>query len=313
MRPITPIYRLRQDYRLEAQADGASALSAWNDSIRHQSLQNACAVNMIDWHPIEAQSGMVEGPATLSISLFLKGRGRFSVQGGAAVDLADRSLLLFHSRRLARGHNSIEAGHRLLGVDFRFEPGALERMGLIDQDRIGGIDLPKDTPLLLRLPLSVELTKIAQETVNCTLRGLAREVYLGAKALEVLAYVISRQDHPTDAGHEFALRDRLLIRLASEIIATRFDEPWTISRLARETGLNERKLKRGFRALLGITVHGYLERARIEAAAGMLAAGNTTVTDTAIAVGYANPSHFAKVFFRRKGMQPNLWQRRYGR
>ena len=39
----------------------------------------------------------------------------------------------------------------------------------------------------------------------------------------------------------------------------------------------------------------------------------TTVTDTAIAVGYANPSHFAKVFFQRKGMQPSLWQRRHGR
>ena len=312
MRTAAPRYRLRRDYRLEGPA-GTSALASWNDSVRHESLQNACAVNTIDWCAREAQSGMVEGPATLSIALFLKGRGRFSVQGGATVDLVDRSLVLFHSRRPARGRNDIDAGCRLLGVDFRFEPGVLQRMGLIGEDRIGAIDLPQDIPLLLRLPLGADLGKVAEETVGCTMQGLAREVYLSAKALEVLAHVISRQDPSTDAVDQFSLRDRLLIRLAAETIATRFQEAWTIPRLARETGLNERKLKRGFRALLGVTVHGHLERVRIEAAAEMLAAGNTTVTDTAIAVGYANPSHFAKVFSRQKGMRPNLWQRRYGR
>ena len=312
MQPATPIYRLRQDHRLESVAD-SSALTAWNDNIRHESLQNACAVNLVDWHPSEPQSGFVEGPATLSISLFLKARGRFSVQGGATVELADGSLLLFHSRHWARGYNRIEAGYRLLGVDFRFQPSVLERMGLIDRDRIGAIALPEDSPLLMRLPLGADLTKLAEETLRCTMQGLAREVYLSAKALEVLAHMLSRNERSMDAVEEFTLRDRLLIRLASEIIDARFCEPWTIPRLARETGLNERKLKRGFRALLGVTVHGYLDRARIDAAATMLGAGNTTVTDTAIAVGYANPSHFAKVFYRQKGMQPSRWQRRFGR
>lgn len=312
MQPATPTYRLQRNYRLEA-ANGIPSPAGWNDNVRHESLQNACAVNLFDWQPEEAHAGIVEGPATFSISLFLKGRGRFSVQGGASVDLTDGSLLLFHSPRFARGHNCVEAGHRLLGADFRFEPSVLERMGLIDQGRIGVIDLPEQSPLLMRLPLGAELARIAEETVRCPMQGLAREVFLSAKALEVLAHLISRRDGAADGHGELALRDRLLIRLACETIDHRFQEPWTISRLARETGINERKLKRGFRALLGVTVHGYLDRARIDAAAEMLSAGTISVTQAAMAVGYANPSHFAKVFCRQKGMRPSAWQRRYGR
>jgi AraC-like DNA-binding protein len=66
----------------------------------------------------------------------------------------------------------------------------------------------------------------------------------------------------------------------------------------------------GFRILVGRTVHAYLEDTRLGAAALLLAGGVTSVTEAALAAGYANPSHFAKLFRRRHGVPPARWLRR---
>jgi AraC-like DNA-binding protein len=44
---------------------------------------------------------------------------------------------------------------------------------------------------------------------------------------------------------------------------------------------------------------------RVRLTAGSRRAG----TQAALAVGYANPSHFAKLFKRRLGLSPSAWRR----
>lgn len=91
------------------------------------------------------------------------------------------------------------------------------------------------------------------------------------------------------------------------LLASRYGEPWTIATLSREVGLNERKLKHGFRTIVGCTIHDCLTGARLDAAAHMLADG-ASVTETALAVGCNNLSHFAKACRRRHGATPRSWR-----
>ena len=74
--------------------------------------------------------------------------------------------------------------------------------------------------------------------------------------------------------------------------------------LARQVGLNDYKLKLGFRQMLGTTVFGYLHQCRMEQARHLLATKDVTVTEVVRAVGYSNRGHFAAAFKRKYGVTP---------
>ncbi len=164
--------------------------------------------------------------------------------------------------------------------------------------------------LLAGYRTSPALAGIARDVMNCRLGGPARRLYLQAKALEALAALIAAGDVMQSRHLGLRPRDHERVREAASLLAARYSEPWTIASLARAVGLNEKKLKAGFRALVGRTVHAYLEDTRLGAAAHLLAGGATSVTEAALAAGYANPSHFAKLFRRRHGVSPARWLRR---
>lgn len=74
--------------------------------------------------------------------------------------------------------------------------------------------------------------------------------------------------------------------------------------------MNERKLKHGFRMLVGSTVHAYLLRVRMDAAATLLKSGHT-VTETAFAVGFESLSHFSRAFSQTTGVTPSKFAKQY--
>lgn len=79
--------------------------------------------------------------------------------------------------------------------------------------------------------------------------------------------------------------------------------------LAREIGINDHKLKVGFRQVFKTTVFGYLHDQRIERSRQLLESGEMTVTGAASAVGFANRGHFAAAFRRKFGINPSLYAR----
>lgn len=78
--------------------------------------------------------------------------------------------------------------------------------------------------------------------------------------------------------------------------------------LARQVGLNDFKLKLGFRQVFGTTVFGYLHEHRMEQAQLLLQERRMNVEEVARTVGYANRSSFAA--FRKKfGINPKYYTR----
>ena len=110
---------------------------------------------------------------------------------------------------------------------------------------------------------------------------------------------------PAEEVEKHGLAERSGTVLGAE---QQFEEPWTIERLARTVGLNERDLKAGFRRLVGRSIHAHLRNVRLEAAASMLRDGRT-VTDAALAAGFGNLSHFSKTFRESKGVAPREYAR----
>lgn len=83
--------------------------------------------------------------------------------------------------------------------------------------------------------------------------------------------------------------------------------PWSISELARMCAINTRRLKEGYRIRFGMPVNGDLQRMRIERGLEHLRQGHG-VMETSLQVGYANPSHFARLFRRHYGVPPKAWR-----
>lgn len=92
------------------------------------------------------------------------------------------------------------------------------------------------------------------------------------------------------------------------MLEKRYAEPWTIKRLSREVGINECKLKQGFRELLKTTVHSCLTDIRISQACKLLIFSTESVTAVGLQTGYTNPSHFTRVFRQKIGKTPRQWR-----
>jgi len=93
---------------------------------------------------------------------------------------------------------------------------------------------------------------------------------------------------------------------AKDILISQYDNPPTLLDLARRVGVNDNKLKLGFREVFGITVFGYLHNYRMEMAQMLLQEGKQSVAEVASHVGYSNPGHFAAAFKRKFGMSPKV-------
>jgi AraC-like DNA-binding protein len=73
-------------------------------------------------------------------------------------------------------------------------------------------------------------------------------------------------------------------------------------------GLSERYLTQCFRLETGLTPIKYLNRYRIRQARILLAQGEMNVTEVALAVGFTDPSYFARVFRDEIGISPRAYQ-----
>lgn len=87
-------------------------------------------------------------------------------------------------------------------------------------------------------------------------------------------------------------------------------EPLTLDELAGVARLSTYHFARAFKASTGIPPHRWIQMRRIERAKELLARRGMRVIDVAAAVGYENPSRFAKLFRRETGISPRCFSRR---
>ena len=166
---------------------------------------------------------------------------------------------------------------------------------------------PKGDPRInVRASLSPSLEYIAYQVLHCPLEGAARKLFLESKALEILAHEINtfgsaqQSQVPAVKTHEL---DRL--EEARMILEKEYADPPSIVSLARRVGLNDFKLKRGFRKVFDTTVFGYVRALRMEKARALLESGRLNVTQVASATGYSCFGHFSAAFKKRFGILPS--------
>lgn len=115
-----------------------------------------------------------------------------------------------------------------------------------------------------------------------------------------------------DAGSEEALPDRELGPVVERIRA-RYAEPLAKPALARLLGASVRTLERRFAAGFGMSLVAYQRSLRMHQACHLLVSGDDTVTEIALALGYADHSHFTREFRRMFAVPPRTYRLRWTR
>jgi AraC family transcriptional regulator len=127
-----------------------------------------------------------------------------------------------------------------------------------------------------------------------------------------IAVILRRLAELQDAGPQAQLVKPLAgPRLAQilELIESRIGRDLTISDLAIEARQDVRTFTRAFRAATGLAPYAYLTMRRMEKAKQLLLT-ERSVTEIAMAMGYANPSKFAAAFRRLNHCSPREWRLR---
>ena len=96
---------------------------------------------------------------------------------------------------------------------------------------------------------------------------------------------------------------------AKEILAANLDGDVPLADLARECGLSPSHFSRAFRQSTGSSPHQWLLQRRVDAAKSLLCDRKLSLSEVALACGFADQSHFTRVFTRHVGISPGVWRR----
>lgn len=146
---------------------------------------------------------------------------------------------------------------------------------------------------------------------NCPYQGLTRAIYLESKVLELVALRLEQAiiGHSKSDSKRLKPDDIERIHQAKDILLHNADNPPSLVDLARQVGLNDYKLKLGFRHCFGTTAFGYLHSYRMEQAKLLLEHNQLlSVKEIAQKVGYTNARRFAIAFKQRFGVTPQAYR-----
>ncbi|WP_323367628.1 helix-turn-helix transcriptional regulator [Leptothoe sp. PORK10 BA2] len=206
-------------------------------------------------------------------------------------------------------------GHqRMVSVNVHIDPEPFQQwLGDASQDaRILDLLRSPEQPYLERSGTPTAAMQMAvQQILRCPFQGLTRRLYLESKVWELMALLIDDLNTSGNDAKTPTLKpdDVERIHYASKILRRQITHPPTLIELARAVGINDHKLKVGFRQVFGTTVFGYLHEHRMERSHQLLEAGELSVTAAAEAVGFTSRGHFAAAFRRKYGVNPGVYAR----
>jgi AraC-like DNA-binding protein len=209
------------------------------------------------------------------------------------------------------------ANQRIVDLSIHIEPALLCQWcnGTSDPlpPELSHLVKPLDQPYYTQTSITtVTMQTVIQQILQCPFQGLTQRMYLESKVWELMALELAQTpelDCSDDRSKPLKPEDIERIHYAKDLLVSRLSDPPSLIELARLVGINDCKLKAGFRQVFGTTVFGYLHSCRMERSRQLLGAGEISVAEAAQSVGFVNRSHFAIAFRKQFGVNPSIYRR----
>lgn len=200
---------------------------------------------------------------------------------------------------LYHGDASAEPSAILLGGHFAFDP--INASVLLDL-------LPRMLHIRSSDPGIGSIAPVVELLKREALEKQAGQALVLTRLVEILLITVLRTaaSGPAATGFLAGLQDPRLAA-ALRAIHTHTAAPWTLASLACEAGMSRSSFAERFARVVGKTPLSYLLEWRLAVAKDLLARGNMTVAETALAVGYDSASGFSTAFSRETGQSPRAF------
>lgn len=155
--------------------------------------------------------------------------------------------------------------------------------------------------------LTADMKSAVRALLQPAISSDVRAVYLRAKVVELVCLALEQLRHPesmADSPLKLSHRDMRSLEQARRLLDEGGD-PRSLEQLARQVGLNRRKLALGFKHLFGVTVGDYDREMRLGLARQMLENSAASVGYAAAIAGYSDVGSFTKAFKARYGTLPS--------
>ncbi len=221
--------------------------------------------------------------------------GGFTEQSGRKSTECRVGSVIWHPEGEAHEDRFAAHGGRCIGIEF--DGSWLSRLGESEVLPDGWTVARGGAPSWLAARISRELTQ------PDTLASFALEGLTCALMAE-----LARSDRPATSTRP-AWIDRSVARLREQ-----FSAPPTIAALAADAGVHRSHFVRVFRRHMGCTVSDFVRRLRIDWACGELRRREgPSLSDLALAAGFADQAHFSRAFTRITGTTPRVYRVDRGR
>lgn len=174
-------------------------------------------------------------------------------------------------------------------------------------EELAGISFDKEISFFIKQGYQCQrVTASATRIVSLMRQKSQQSLLLHSAILDYLYWHLTAQQ--ADKTREnLSCREKKQLAVAKEYLLSDLSSPPTIAVLARAVGLNECKLKKGFKTLFGSSIYACFQKKRMHLAMQLLK--NHNVTETAMILGYSNISHFSTAFRKQLGILPKQARR----
>ncbi|WP_367866035.1 helix-turn-helix domain-containing protein [Pedobacter sp. WC2423] len=156
------------------------------------------------------------------------------------------------------------------------------------------------------LPISWAMQNCMQEILNCTYTEGLRLLFIESKCTELLVLqaeafesdVFKNENSPPQSAY-----DKDCIYQARDYLIQNIQQPPSIAQLAKVCGINEFKLKKGFKGLFDKSIFGYLSDHKLNYAKQLLLEG-IPIKAVAFQLGYSSVQHFSNAFRKKFAVPP---------
>jgi len=161
--------------------------------------------------------------------------------------------------------------------------------------------------LNIDLPLQTCINSI----LNCDYTSGLKRLFLLSKTFELLVLQAESFNNFQNSKSEYIKHDydKERIVFARDYLVKNIESPPTLVELAKIVGINEYKLKRGFKEMFNQTAFSYLSDLRLDLAKNDLLEGKKQATEIAFELGYCSLQHFSSAFKRKFGIPPSQVRR----
>lgn len=152
------------------------------------------------------------------------------------------------------------------------------------------------------------------QILHCPYHGATQRLYLESKAWELIVFELNqpKEIHASPGDPPLKSDDIDRVYQAHGILIQNLHHPPSLLELARQVGLNDYKLKRGFRQVFGTTAFGCLHQHRMEQARQLLEIQKVQVVIAAHSVGYSSLSSFHRAYKKYFGVNPGAYRNSNG-